>query len=96
MSGRLCRGDTLLAMFRLIGLTTALIGIAHFFVPDAFRELTKVAFPENTDEAIVQNGAIETGIGLAVACRPTRRLGFISLAAYAGWLGFNASKNLQS
>lgn len=79
-------------MTRLFGIILALTGIAHFVAPDAFRELTKVAFPNNTDQAIQQNGAIETGVGLAIACSTTRKVGFLGLLAYGGWLGYNASQ----
>ncbi len=80
-------------MSRLFGIILALTGIAHFVAPDAFRDLTKVAFPHNTDQAIQQNGAIETGVGLAIACSKTRKLGFLGLLAYGGWLGYNASQS---
>ncbi len=80
-------------MFKLFGIILAATGIAHFVKPDLFRDITKVAFPENTDAAIQQNGAIETTLGLAITCSKTRKLGFLGLAAYGGWLGFNASQN---
>lgn len=81
-------------MIKLFGIGTALVGIAHFIVPDQFRAATRIAFPDNTDEAIMQNGAIETALGAAIAVRKTRKLGFVGLLAYGGWLGFNASKNV--
>lgn len=80
-------------MLKLFGIILAATGIAHFVRPDLFRDITTIAFPENTDAAIQQNGAIETGLGLALACKKTRRLGLLGLAAYGGWLGFNASQN---
>ncbi|MFT4048412.1 MAG: hypothetical protein QM648_01080 [Solirubrobacterales bacterium] len=80
-------------MNKLLGLVIAATGIAHFIQPDLFRDMTKVAFPHNTDQAIQQNGAIETGVGLAIACGKTRKLGFLGLLAYTGWLGFNAAQN---
>lgn len=80
-------------MIKLFGIGTALVGIAHFIVPDAFRDMTKIAFPKNTDQAIQQNGAIETAVGLAIACGKTRKLGFLGLIGYTGWLGYNASQN---
>lgn len=81
-------------MIKLFGIGTALVGIAHFIVPDQFRSMTRIAFPNNTDEAIKQNGAIETALGAAIALRKTRKLGFVGLLAYGGWLGFNASQNV--
>lgn len=80
-------------MIKLFGIGTALVGIAHFIVPDQFRALTRVAFPNNTDQAIQQNGAIETVVGAAIACKKTRKAGFALLLAYGGWLGFNAAQN---
>lgn len=80
-------------MIKLFGIGTALVGIAHFIVPDQFRALTSVAFPDNTDQAIQQNGAIETVVGAAIACKKTRKLGVIGLLAYGGWLGLNLSQN---
>jgi uncharacterized membrane protein len=79
-------------MFKLFGTILAGVGVLHFVRPDFFRDITRVAFPENPDAAIQQNGAIETGLGLAIACGKTRKLGFLGLAAYGGWLGFNVSK----
>lgn len=80
-------------MTKLFGLGLAATGIAHFIAPDLFKDVTKVAFPNNTDQAIQQNGAIETTLGLAIAGSKTRKLGFLGLLAYGGWLGFNASQN---
>lgn len=80
-------------MTKLFGLGLAATGIAHFIAPDLFKDMTKVAFPNNTDQAIQQNGAIETAVGLAIAGSKTRKLGFLGLLAYGGWLGFNASQN---
>lgn len=80
-------------MLKIIGIILAAVGAAHFIRPDLFRGITSVAFPDNIDAAIQQNGAIETGLGLALACPKTRRLSFVGLAAYGGWLGFNAAQN---
>lgn len=80
-------------MIKLFGLILAATGVAHFIRPDLFRGITQIAFPEDPDSAIQQNGAIETTLGLAVACSKTRRLGIAGLAAYGGWLGFNAAQN---
>lgn len=80
-------------MIKLVGIITALVGAAHFFVPEQFRAVTQMAFPENTDEAIKQNGAIETAIGTALVMPRTRTVGFLGLAGYVGWLGFNFVRN---
>lgn len=81
-------------MLKLIGIVTALVGISHFFAPDLYRPMTAPAFPDNTDQAIQINGACETAIGLAIASPRTRKLGLLGTAAYLGWLGFNAKKQL--
>lgn len=80
-------------MIRITGLLIALTGIAHFVAPQYFKDLTKVAFPEDTDEWIKRNGAIETAIGTTIALQKTRRLGFLGLGGYVGWLAFNGAKN---
>jgi uncharacterized membrane protein len=74
-----------------IGFLVAATGIAHFAAPDAFEEVTKVAFPVDTKNWVVRNGATETAIGLAMMLRPTRKLGVLSLLGYTGWLGYNAA-----
>ncbi|MBJ7353747.1 MAG: hypothetical protein JHC98_02895 [Thermoleophilaceae bacterium] len=79
-------------MIRITGLLIALTGIAHFIAPQYFKDLTKVAFPEDTDEWIKRNGAIETAIGTSLAVGRTR-LGFLGLGSYVGWLAFNGAKN---
>lgn len=73
-----------------IGFLVAATGVAHFVKPDAFAELTARAFPENTQDWVMRNGAAETGIGLAMMVRPTRTLGVLALLGYTGWLGYNA------
>jgi uncharacterized membrane protein len=80
-------------MIRLTGFLIALTGIAHFIAPQYFKDLTKVAFPENTDDWIVRNGAIETAVGTTIALQKTRKLGFLGLGVYVGWLAFNGAKN---
>lgn len=80
-------------MTRLFGLILAAVGAAHFVAPEKFHELTRVAFPDNVEEATLQNGAIETAVGLAVASERTRRVGFLGLAVYVTWLGYNAAAN---
>lgn len=75
---------------RLFGLGLAATGAAHFVAPDAFVPLTKVAFPEDTHAWIKHNGTIELGLGVAIAAKPTRGLGFAGLAVYGGWLASKA------
>jgi uncharacterized membrane protein len=77
---------------RKIGFLLATTGAAHFAAPDAFVEVTKVAFPENTEEWVKRNGASETAIGLAMTLGRTRKLGVLCLLGYTGWLGYNAAK----
>ncbi|MBJ7457665.1 MAG: hypothetical protein JHD02_00610 [Thermoleophilaceae bacterium] len=80
-------------MLRITGLLIALTGIAHFIAPQLFKDITRVAFPENTDDWIKRNGAIETAVGTSIACTKTRKLGFLGLGAYVGWLAFNGATN---
>ena len=80
-------------LLRLTGITIALTGIAHFIAPQYFRDITKAAFPEDTDAWIKKNGAIETAIGSAIVLKSTRKIGLGGLSAYAGWLAFNGAKN---
>lgn len=78
-------------MKRLLGFIIAGTGIAHFLKPELFVGITKPAFPDNTEQAIQTNGAIETAIGVAFILKSTRKLGAIGLLAYGGWLGYNAA-----
>ena len=80
-------------LLRLTGISIALTGIAHFIAPEYFKDITKIAFPEDTDDWIVRNGAIETVVGASIAAGKTRRIGFLGLGAYVGWLAFNGAKN---
>ena len=80
--------------FTLAGLGIAATGAAHFVAPELFRDLTKMAFPNDTEEWIKRNGATELALGLAVALPATRKLGFAGLGAYGAWLGFNGAKSL--
>lgn len=74
-----------------VGFLVAAIGAAHFAAPEAFEEVTKVAFPENTKEWVMRNGATEAGIGVAMMLKKTRKLGVLGLLGYTGWLGYNAA-----
>jgi uncharacterized membrane protein len=75
-----------------LGFLVAATGAAHFAAPEAFAEVTKVAFPENTQEWVKRNGASESAIGLAMMLKRTRKLGVLGLLGYTGWLGYNAAK----
>jgi uncharacterized membrane protein len=78
-----------------IGFLVAALGAAHFAAPGAFEEVTKVAFPQNTKDWVMRNGASEAAIGVAMMLKPTRKLGVLGLLGYTGWLGYNAV-NAQS
>jgi uncharacterized membrane protein len=73
-----------------VGFLLAAIGAAHFAAPDAFEEVTKAAFPDNTKDWVMRNGATEAAIGVAMMLKPTRKLGVLGLLGYTGWLGYNA------
>jgi uncharacterized membrane protein len=73
-----------------VGFLLAALGTAHFALPDAFEGVAKVAFPENTKDWVLRNGAAETAIGVAMMLKPTRKLGVLGLLGYTGWLGYNA------
>ena len=75
---------------RKLGFLVTALGAAHFAAPQAFEEVTRTAFPENTQDWVMRNGAAETAIGVAMMFKPTRRLGVAALLGYAGWLGYNA------
>lgn len=75
------------------GLGLAATGLAHFVVPDVFLPVTRAPFPDDTDTWVLRNGACETVVGVALAVPATRRVGYVGLAAYVGWLGFNAAKH---
>ena len=73
-----------------VGFLLTALGAAHFAAPEAFEEVTRVAFPENTQEWVKRNGATEAAIGAAMMLKPTRKLGVAALLGYTGWLGYNA------
>jgi uncharacterized membrane protein len=75
------------------GLAIAGTGLAHLVKPDAFEQVTAVAFPENTQQHTYIDGAAETVLGLALALRKTRRLAVIGLLGYGGYLAANVLKN---
>ena len=72
-----------------LGLLIAGVGAAHFVAPEAFTEVTKTAFPKDTDKWVLRDGASELGIGLALAVPLTRKVGLLGLLGYTGWLGYN-------
>jgi uncharacterized membrane protein len=74
-----------------VGFLLAALGAAHFAAPDAFEDVTKMAFPENTKDWVMRNGAAETAIGAAMMIPFTRKLGVAGLLGYTGWLGYNAA-----
>ena len=73
-----------------VGFLVSALGAAHFAAPEAFEEVTRTAFPENTADWVKRNGATEVAIGAAMMLKPTRKLGVAALLGYAGWLGYNA------
>jgi uncharacterized membrane protein len=77
----------------LAGLGIAGIGVAHFVKPDAFKEITAMAFPEDTEQRVYMDGAAETALGLALAVPKTRKLAAIGLLGYGGYLAANVLKN---
>ncbi|WP_375489930.1 hypothetical protein [uncultured Jatrophihabitans sp.] len=79
-----------------LGLLVAGVGAAHFVAPEAFTDVTKVAFPKDTDKWVLRDGASEVGIGLAMVLPPTRKLGVLALLGYAGWIGYNAADAANS
>jgi uncharacterized membrane protein len=78
-------------MSKLVGL--AGLGLAHFAKPDAFEEMTAMAFPENTQQHLYVDSAAETALGLALAIPKTRKLAAIGLLGYGGYLAVNVLKN---
>ncbi|WP_436496319.1 hypothetical protein [Actinokineospora sp. HUAS TT18] len=80
-------------MSRLLGISIALTGAAHFVAPQVFEPVSRLAFPEDTGQWIKRNGATEVAIGLALAGGRTRKAGVVGLAAYGAWLGSRVLKN---
>jgi uncharacterized membrane protein len=77
----------------IAGLAMAGAGLAHLVKPEAFEQVTAVAFPENTQQHTYIDGAAETALGLALALRKTRKLAVIGLLGYGGYLAANVLKN---
>lgn len=78
---------------RVAGLGLAATGVAHFITPKTFEPITKPAFPEDTTKWTYTNGATETLVGLAIANKRTRKLGYLGLI---GYIGFLASRVLRA
>lgn len=76
---------------RRVGFLLAASGAAHFARPQAFVPITQQAFPKDTESWVMRNGATETGLGLALMGRRTRRLGVIGLLGYVGFLGYKGA-----
>ena len=74
------------------GAGLAATGVAHFVVPAAFRGITAPAFPNNTEQALKVNGALETAIGAAIAVPKTRKIGLAGLGLYGAYLAVNLVK----
>jgi uncharacterized membrane protein len=77
----------------LAGLGLAGVGVAHLVKPDAFKEITAMMFPEDTERHVYMDGAAETALGLALAVPKTRKLAVIGLLGYGGYLAANILKN---
>jgi uncharacterized membrane protein len=73
-----------------VGFLLAGLGAAHLAAPEAFEDVTKMAFPENTKDWVLRNGAAETALGVALMIKATRKIGVVGLLGYTGWLGYNA------
>jgi uncharacterized membrane protein len=73
-----------------IGFLLTALGAAHLAAPDAFEEVTKLAFPNDTKDWVMRNGASEVAIGAAMMLPKTRKLGVLTLLGYTGWLGYSA------
>lgn len=78
---------------RVAGLGLAATGVAHFVSPKLFEPITKPAFPENTTQWTYSNGATETLVGLVIANKRTRKLGYVALI---GYIAFLASRVLKA
>ncbi|GGF95424.1 hypothetical protein GCM10007304_06600 [Rhodococcoides trifolii] len=74
----------------VLGIGLAATGAAHFVAPDAFAGITSAAFPKDVRTWTYRNGATELAVGTAIAIPQTRKLGFVALAGYVGFLGYRA------
>lgn len=69
-------------------------GLLHFVAPWLFVPVTRLIFPDNTQNRVTTNGVIETVVGLALVQRRTRTLGILGLVGYGAFLGSNARQAL--
>lgn len=77
------------------GLGLAGSGLTHFAAPWAFDRISRPFFGADTPRWIRRNGAIESGLGAAIALKRTRVLGFAGLAGYGAFLGSRAAAALS-
>ena len=75
-----------------LGFLVAGVGAAHFVAPEAFTDVTKVAFPDDTEKWVLRDGASEVAIGLAMTVPKIRKLGVLGLMGYTGWIAYNAAQ----
>ncbi len=81
-----------MALTGKLGLLIAGIGAAHFAAPEAFVDMTKMAYPTDTDKWVLRDGASEVVIGTAMMLPLTRKLGVLGLLGYTGWIGYNVAQ----
>lgn len=78
--------DTDTARSRRLGLSTSLIGVAHFVVPRVFDPINRLGFPNHARTFTYVNGALETMIGVFMAGPRTRRLSKVVSGCYVTYL----------
>ncbi len=69
-----------------LGLTTSLIGVAHFLVPQMFDPFNRLGFPNHARTFTYLNGTIETTIGVLLLRPYTRRPSTVLSACYIAYL----------
>jgi uncharacterized membrane protein len=75
--------------FQAGGSALAASGVAHLLFPRAFEPVNRMAFRSRIRAHVLINGGIETGLGLALLNKRTRRAAFATTLAYLTY--FNAS-----
>jgi uncharacterized membrane protein len=70
----------------LLGALVAATGAAHFAVPETFEQVSRTAFPDDTRDWVLRNGATEVALGVAMISKRTRKIGVLGLLGYTGWL----------
>lgn len=78
---------------QLTGLAVAGTGVVHFVKPEVFEDITRQAFPRDTRRHVYIDGGIETGIGLGLVTRKTRKLAVVGLLGYGAYLAGNVVRN---